>query len=531
MLNILCREESGTRARRERWPRLALCAVLLFCTVLALGVWIVNGDDLYDDETQYWDWSRRLDLGYYSKPPMIAYVIAAATAIGGDREFALRLTGLTFKLANIALLYLLTWRISGKERAAGLAALLFLAWNAMAKFAGLSASLTTNEVLLFFWLLSIFLFHHAIHGRPGIYPLCGIALGCANLSRFTALLLLLGFLLFTALKRREEFKRLLFYTVPLIGAGALAGVLFWNWQHDWVTWRHTAGLGLEKAVSTPAGWRTFSKYLIVQGLSANPVLYLYYIWLVWALFKRSKYNEDAALLLACALPLYLIYAAAAFTREVSGHWPQAAYPACIAGLAWLWSESKLSSPRFAPLWIAIAVAPFIVLYAAVTAPPHQFRPRTARPFQCPFPARDSSKYLCLFRYPLPVRAGGLLSSRTAAYALHASRLPEIFPIRSVGGLGCHKGTRCHIRNGFQRLFRTGSYRPVDRQRKFYRGTLSGNTLLQLPFCRRSGPHQPCVVQIVSRPAGNPSERNLLRRGPPGLPAATWRPIRRPACKI
>src|SRR2546430_1542444 len=31
--------------------------------------------DLSGDEAQYWDWSRNLDLSYYSKGPLIAYLI------------------------------------------------------------------------------------------------------------------------------------------------------------------------------------------------------------------------------------------------------------------------------------------------------------------------------------------------------------------------------------------------------------------------------------------------------------------------
>jgi 4-amino-4-deoxy-L-arabinose transferase-like glycosyltransferase len=42
--------------------------------------------ELYPDEAQYWLWSRTLDFGYYSKPPVIAWAIWATTAIGGGLE-------------------------------------------------------------------------------------------------------------------------------------------------------------------------------------------------------------------------------------------------------------------------------------------------------------------------------------------------------------------------------------------------------------------------------------------------------------
>ena len=37
--------------------------------------------ELYPDEAQYWLWSRTLDFGYYSKPPVIAWAIWATTVV------------------------------------------------------------------------------------------------------------------------------------------------------------------------------------------------------------------------------------------------------------------------------------------------------------------------------------------------------------------------------------------------------------------------------------------------------------------
>ena len=42
------------------------------------------------DEAQYWAWSRDLALGYYTKPPLLAWIIAAATHVCGDAEWCVR---------------------------------------------------------------------------------------------------------------------------------------------------------------------------------------------------------------------------------------------------------------------------------------------------------------------------------------------------------------------------------------------------------------------------------------------------------
>ena len=46
-------------------------------TALRLAALFATPLELYPDEAQYWLWSRTLDWGYYSKPPMIAWLIWA----------------------------------------------------------------------------------------------------------------------------------------------------------------------------------------------------------------------------------------------------------------------------------------------------------------------------------------------------------------------------------------------------------------------------------------------------------------------
>ena len=57
--------------------RLALCLGILLAVRLAAIHAATT--DLVLDEAQYWTWSRALDFGYFSKPPMIAWVIRGAS--------------------------------------------------------------------------------------------------------------------------------------------------------------------------------------------------------------------------------------------------------------------------------------------------------------------------------------------------------------------------------------------------------------------------------------------------------------------
>jgi len=46
--------------------------------------------DLVLDEAQYWTWSRELAFGYFSKPPMIAWLIRGTSEICGNSEACIR---------------------------------------------------------------------------------------------------------------------------------------------------------------------------------------------------------------------------------------------------------------------------------------------------------------------------------------------------------------------------------------------------------------------------------------------------------
>ena len=70
------------------WTLAALTAI----TVARLLWLAVQSAELYPDEAQYWFWAQHLALGYYSKPPLVAWLIALSTAMFGDGEFAVRLS-------------------------------------------------------------------------------------------------------------------------------------------------------------------------------------------------------------------------------------------------------------------------------------------------------------------------------------------------------------------------------------------------------------------------------------------------------
>ncbi len=91
------RSEDATR-RAWTWT-LVLVGLITFVRVAGL---FASPVELYPEEAQYWLWSRHLAFGYFSKPPMIAWAIAATTQFGGGEAWVRLAAPLAHGIAALA---------------------------------------------------------------------------------------------------------------------------------------------------------------------------------------------------------------------------------------------------------------------------------------------------------------------------------------------------------------------------------------------------------------------------------------------
>ena len=82
------------RNKRENFTLLntpVVLFILITITILRIYSLYVTPIELSVDEAQYWHWSRNIDFGYFTKPPLIAWLIGFSTFIFGNEEWAVRL--------------------------------------------------------------------------------------------------------------------------------------------------------------------------------------------------------------------------------------------------------------------------------------------------------------------------------------------------------------------------------------------------------------------------------------------------------
>lgn len=352
------------------WPGVLLGCLLVYGLRLACSAG--SGASLHVDEAQYWDWSRHLQWGYYSKPPAIAALIATSSALFGDGETGLRALAMAcYPLTALVLAWLAldmaapSARQNG-ARAAGWAAAVFLA-SPLAALLGLVA--TTDAPLLLCWALALAGLWWALERRrPGGWWLFAVAAGLGLLSKYTLAALLAGALLLVLVRHRQ---RPHLVALVLAAAGALllfAPHLVWNAQAGWPTVRHTAEItvGLEGRLG--GGWLDLAAFAAAQGLLFAPLALP-----GWLLLRGRAARPLPTLgaspagpfLLWTSLPLLLLGAWQAWRSGAQVNWVAPAHLA--ATLAWalaLAGHAQAVQRRVAgllvlqtALWAVLAVAP------------------------------------------------------------------------------------------------------------------------------------------------------------------------------
>ncbi|RME66596.1 MAG: phosphatase PAP2 family protein, partial [Nitrospirae bacterium] len=170
-----------------------LRALLLF--VIAVGLfryyYIYTGPlRLSPDEAHYWDWSRTLQWSYYSKPPMVAYLIRLSTEVFGNTELGVRAWPPILSGLSSIVLYFFTVqagrRIGLPEEVSSSGALLAGAFlQVVPVFATYGVIMTIDAPLIFFWSLALLVFSLSIERGGLLWGLLGLVVGLGMLTKFT----------------------------------------------------------------------------------------------------------------------------------------------------------------------------------------------------------------------------------------------------------------------------------------------------------------------------------------------------------
>lgn len=373
-----------SRVSRAAWGyHLAAISLLLLIVALRMAYLCqVENISLASDEAHYWDWSRHLDWCYYSKGPLVAWLIRASCFLwGSDVMPAVRLPAVLCNAFMLLGIYLLVFRIFNNARLALLALITALTLPFI-HVGGLLMTIDAPYACAWTWAVLVahcILFSPRFSGGSEdaearqqnsrnilLWLLLGLIVAIGVLAKHNMALFVpsLGLFLLLSPAHRHELLRpgfwLMAWTGAVIGGGP---ILWWNAQNNWVTFLHV-GTQATGASTATSGIRWLGP-LEFFGTQAALLMGLWFVLMITGFAKcgarlcgarlyRAKDNQvtrynrvpQQQLFLTCmALPMLLICLVFSFKVRIEPNWTVTAYITGLILAGWMLLE-RWSSPRW-----------------------------------------------------------------------------------------------------------------------------------------------------------------------------------------
>jgi len=332
------------RSRDFNWFALLLAGLAtLLC--LRLAALYANATDLFFDEAQYWAWSVDPALGYFSKPPLIAWIIGAATTACGAGEACVRLPSPLLHTATALAVFWLGSRLYD-ARIGALSALAFATLPGVSLSAGI---ISTDVPLLLCWALALVGFT-ALPTTDKLWPalLLGVALGAGLNAKYAMVWFIVcaGVYFFFAPERRALLRDWRLYLALAIGVAMIVPNLVWNYTNSFATFSHTAD---------NANWggsllhpNKALEFFGAQFGVFGPILFGALLVIAWR--ARKGIGDPDRLLLAFSLPIIAVILAQALLSRAHANWAAPAYVAAsvlvVASMvrdgAWGWLKASFA---------------------------------------------------------------------------------------------------------------------------------------------------------------------------------------------
>lgn len=335
----------ATGSDGARWVRYAWFAILIITgfriLTLALGK-----TELYLDEEQYWLWGQYPDFGYFSKPPLIGWLIGAVTTLAGsDSPFWVRMPAPLLQGATAAILayWARSSLLAGRADAPATAFWIALAYLTL-PIATVGSFVISTDTVMAPFLAGALLAYWRLLDAPSLSKavLTGALIGIAMLAKYAGVY----FYVFAAIaavfqptmRLAPGYVGVMLITTLII----LAPNIYWNATHDFATLDHTAGNASwvgGNAIDFNA--LRFVEFLAGQAIVLGPI----FLGVLLVSYARPWRAEKPALI-AFSIPVFLVVGVQSFLADVNPNWT---FSACLgaSALSVIWLR------RNGPHWVLI----------------------------------------------------------------------------------------------------------------------------------------------------------------------------------
>ena len=275
--------------------------LLFYVTWVTLGLIQSRFTELQDDEAYYWVYSKYIDWGYFDHPPMIAILVKIGYTIFPN-ELGVRLLPL---LLNVFSLVIIENLLTNKNP------FLFYAIAfsiSVLQLAGFSA---VPDIPLIFFTALFFLCYKRFTEKQSWFNslLLGFSIALLFYTKYHAVLVVV----FTLLSNLKLFSRPGLYCAGAIAFIAFTPHLFWEWNHNWVSFRYH----LFESNVDPYKFSYTIEFLTGQILIAGPLAGL--ILLPAAFLYKTKTLTEKGLKWAMT-GIYILFFLSSFRGKVEPNW-------------------------------------------------------------------------------------------------------------------------------------------------------------------------------------------------------------------
>lgn len=325
--------------------------------VMALAALDIN---LSFDEAQYWLWAQNPDFGYFSKPPMVAWAIAATTAVCGDGEVCVKLGAPLAHFGTALVLYHVARSLFSDDRVGFWAA---IGYMLMPGVSFSSLVITTDPFLLFFWALGLLAVVRIMQTPDRAFRwwlAVGVFVGLGMMSKYAMLFFVasLAIAMVWVPALRGQARTAGPWVAALVAAAFYAPNVWWNWSNDFVSYAHTQD-------NANLGGNLFNIDELFEFLGSQfgvfgPVFFGVLLWIVVARWRKTAVDPRFRLLLAFTLPVLAVMTTQGLLSRANANWAATAYVAgSVLVPAWLLTREK---GWLLKVGVGIHVAAALVLY-------------------------------------------------------------------------------------------------------------------------------------------------------------------------
>ena len=274
--------------------------------------------EVQGDEAQYWYWSTYFDWGYYSKPPLVAWIIGFFTSIFGNSIFILKLPSLLAHFLTSFVLFNLSKAFNRNTEESLWLSITYLLFFAVSLSSNI---ISTDPFLLLFWSSSLLFFKICLNKKSikniiltSIFVALGFYAKYAMIYFFLSSVVLISF---------TDNKKELVKSILIISFFVLIFIsphLYWVYSTNWVTFIHT-GDNFNWNASL-YNFEQLINFIVSQFFISTPIILFIFIK---QFAKTKKFIQSYSFEIAYSLPILVLITAQSFISRANANWSSVAF--------------------------------------------------------------------------------------------------------------------------------------------------------------------------------------------------------------